>query len=522
MGDPNQTSSRGRKIGRRASYREGAAFGVLTFGSVAMLALIGSVLNSRIYGVNVIGEYALAMATVAAVRLLSTTKERPALVRELSLLDARQPRVTALFYATLTFSTVLTCVVGAIAVAVTELLLTGPISQPELLAPIAVNVAGYALIGNVGENFDVVFNSFRAGRQSFWVRVEMAMVFIAITVPFGLRYGTVWWLIAGTVGSQATGLLHRLVLVRRFMRFTAPWGTIREGFATLPGLIRFGLKITPGALADGVSNESGTWIVASFGSLADVGAYGRAYMLVKQMLILNVRTNEMLFPTLLERRAKGDATGYARALIDSLRYTTILLLLGAAAGGGLASEVMRVFGPGFERGATPLAVLLLVPPLFSLSQIQRVALYSLDRPWLGSICGLLRLVATLALGIVLTSQMGATGAALALVLGFLVDIGLATSVVIRHLEMPVRSLWPAHHWLALVLAYCAAFAAAHFVAAVIAFPFNLLIGGVVAAVVFVAVMVVCRAFNERDLERLRDVRQNLAKRRHRAPAAIAT
>ncbi len=74
MGDPNQTSSRGRKIGRRASYREGAAFGVLTFGSVAMLALIGSVLNSRIYGVNVIGEYALAMATVAAVRLLSTTK----------------------------------------------------------------------------------------------------------------------------------------------------------------------------------------------------------------------------------------------------------------------------------------------------------------------------------------------------------------------------------------------------------------------------------------------------------------
>ena len=107
-------------------------------------------------------------------------------------------------------------------------------------------------------------------------------------------------------------------------------------------------------------------------------------------------------------------------------------------------------------------------------------------------------------------------------LGFLVDIGLATSVVIRHLEMPVRSLWPARHWLALVLAYCAAFAAAHFVAAVIAFPFNLLIGGVVAAVVFVAVMVACRAFNERDLERLRDVRQNLAKRRHRAPAAIAT
>ena len=77
--------------GHRASYREGASFGALTFVITILLSIGSSIATSRLYGIDVIGEYALAMGAVSAVRLLSTAKERPALVRELTQLEARHP-----------------------------------------------------------------------------------------------------------------------------------------------------------------------------------------------------------------------------------------------------------------------------------------------------------------------------------------------------------------------------------------------------------------------------------------------
>ena len=516
VGDKPHGKSGRSVIGRRSSYREGATFGALTFGLVAMLALIGSVANSRMYGVDVIGEYAIGMATVSAVRLISTAKERPALVRELTRLEPRHPRVTGLFVAMLAFSVALTVLVGALALLVTHLLLTGPIGRPSLFVPTAALVAGYVFIGNTGENFDVVFNGFRAGRELFAVRAWMAISFLAISVGLAFAVDTVWGLVIAQLGCMTTSLVHRLFLSRRFMRFSVAGQEICSGFETLPGMIRFGIKIAPGALADGGSNESGTWVVASFGSIADVGGYGRAYLLIKQLTVLSVRLNEMLFPTLVERRTNGDGPGYARAFVDSLRYATIALLVPAAAAAGVAQGVMQVFGPGFNRAAPALAVLLLVPALVALSEMQRVALYSLNRAWLGSVAGFLRFGVTIAFGILLTWKIGAVGAALALVLGFFVDITFCTRIVVPHLEVPFRELWPVRQWLALVLGTVAAFASSHWIYSLLHYPVGIFAGAIVGTVVFLGVLVLGGAINDRDRERVRDVRQNLARRRLRA------
>ena len=514
----DKRKSKGKRQGRRASYREGASYSALTFGSVAVLALTTAIVNSRMYGIDVIGQYALAIATMAAVRLTSTTKERPALVRELTLLEPRHPRVTGLFLATLSFSFVLTLIVSLLALLVTHLLLSGPISQPGVFVPTAAALAGYVFIGNTVENVDVVFNGFRAGRELFWGRLNMAIAFLVISFAVGIFYDTVWGLVAGQVGSMVVGLIQRVWLIRPYMRFSASRDVIRDGYRTLPGLIRFGLKITPGAIADGGSQECGTWIVASFGTIADVGAYGRAYLMIKQLLTLNVRMNAMLFPTLLERRAKKDGPGYARALVDSQRYTTMALMLPAAACGGVAPGIMHLFGSGFGRGAMSLAILVLVPPLTALSQNQRVALLSLDRAGLGSVSGLLRFTATVGLGILLTSQLGAPGAALALVIGLLVDLGFATQIVMRNVMSPLRPLWPVREWLALAFAYAAGFAAGRVVYVVLGFAFGLPLGGIVGGIVFLVALWAGRGFNDRDLERIRDVRQQIARRRGRTPA----
>ncbi len=75
----------------------------LSFLANALLALVTSVIVARLYGVSAIGEFALAGAPAGAVWLLSTVREQPALMRRLTPLAPRDPLVTGLFAAVLSF-----------------------------------------------------------------------------------------------------------------------------------------------------------------------------------------------------------------------------------------------------------------------------------------------------------------------------------------------------------------------------------------------------------------------------------
>ena len=69
---------------RRPTFSEGVAFSVLSFGSIAVLSLVTAVVTARIYGIQVMGEFALAFAPTGIVWVLSSVREQPALVRALA------------------------------------------------------------------------------------------------------------------------------------------------------------------------------------------------------------------------------------------------------------------------------------------------------------------------------------------------------------------------------------------------------------------------------------------------------
>lgn len=492
-------------MGERASYREGAGFNAVSFTIVALIAVVGGVITARLYGIEVIGEYALATATVNAVRLLSSAKERPALMRELAVLSPRAPRVTGLVAATLIFSAALTATIGLIATVVIWFLFNGAVDQPDLFAPAAVSVLGYVVVANTADCLLPVLNSFRAGRALLWIRLHEALVFLALAVLFGIVDGSVWGLIAATIIAAFTAGIHRVVSSRRFMSFRLTREEFRAGMRTLPEMIRFGLKITPGELADGVSNESGTWALGVIGPVAAVGAWGRAYMMTKQVLVLNQRIVDMLFPTLIERQKGGDALGFSRALTDSLRYSAILLLAPAAAAGGAAYGVMALYGEGFGRAADALAIALVVPAIAAASKIQRWALFSVDRPWTSTISGLVRMVVTVAATIWFGSMWGPTGVAAALVLGYLADLAFLSRTLPQHLSVPLLSLWPLRELVVLPVAYAAAFGASRGVYEAIGDLIGLLAGIAVGFVVYALIFGALGAFNERDRARLREM-----------------
>jgi len=215
-----------------------------------------------------------------------------------------------------------------------------------------------------------------------------------------------------------------------------------------------------------------------------------------------MRVTEVLYPTLVGRHTKGDGHGFDRALIDSIRYEMIGMLLIAATIGGAAHSVLEVFGPGFGRATSALALLMLYPALASITVTQTQALWATNRPGRTSVIAIVRLGVTIVLLVVLTPSIGIVGPAIAMLGGFLVVIVLAGLALRLSLTRPLRATWPLRERLALVSAYAAGFTAAklveHAFPSIASLPLCLAAGAVAYAAVFLA----CGGINGRDRHRL--------------------
>ncbi len=498
---------------QHGSYRSGFAFGILSFLAMMVFGVASTIVTARIYGVEVIGEFALTIAPVSALWLLSTAKEQAALIREITGLPPRHPRVTQLFAVVFSFSTVLTFVMAILAGVAAWLLFDGPLHHPELVAPALVSLAGFLVVTNPGWNIDSIFSAFVAGRQLFWVRLHETLSFLAIATVLGLAWHSIWGLVLGTIGGSATALVHRVIAVRPFIRARLTRAEYREGLKALPDLLRFGLKITPGSLAQGVSQQAGVWAIGAVASLATVGAYSRAQTIPDRLQQVNVRIAEVLYPTLVKRHASGDGKGFDRALLDSIRYALVGMLLIAALCGGAAQRILAIFGPGFDRAATVLALLTLYPALAAIVNAQTQALWAVNRPGLTSVVAIARMLLTVGLTIVLTPAIGITGPAIALLAGYLLDVVWRGLVLGRHLSQPLSAIW---HWrerLALVVAYAAGFGAARAVLDADGSLVGLVLALAAGTLAYVAVLALLGAVNRRDHQRLGELVTHLRARR---------
>jgi O-antigen/teichoic acid export membrane protein len=409
------------------------------------------------------------------------------------------------------FSQGLTLVVGLLAAAAAYVLLNGPVSHPELFAPAMAHLGGYVLLKNVSWNMDTVFGAFRAARTLFWVRLHEAVANLAFAVAMTLVTKSVWGLVIAAVATMATSFVHRVIAIRHWLALHVTRPELREGFRTLPEIVRFGLKVTPGTIADGVSQESATWTLAMMGHVTALGAYSRAWLLSARFVQVSYRITEMLFPELVERRRRGDDAGFARALVDTMRYVGTALVLMAAAGGGAAPGIMALYGPGFERGAAALAILLLFPGAQTLSNIQTHALMALDRPATVTYVSLCRMVVTVGAVIPLTLAMGITGTAIGLLAGIVFDFAVRTAIVRHHLHQPFAKLWPLRQALAMAGAYACAFAAARTVDDALGHAAGLVVGLAVGVGVFAIVFVGVGGLSATDKARARRIRRRVLK-----------
>lgn len=499
---------------QRASYTSGLFFGALSFASMLVLGLGSSIVLARVYGVEIIGEYAILLGAMMVVNLLSTLREQEAMIRDIARFDRRDPAITGRFYATLAFSVSMTIVAAAlVSVAVWFLLPSGAIDRPGLVWPAIAMVLGYAFLDKIGWNLDILMSAFRAGPELLWSRLVQAITLIAVAIPLGMMVErSIWGLLIATVLAWALALAVRVYYVRRFLKLWVSRAELREGAEALPGYLRFGVKAGGGSFATTLSDTAPVWILAPLAPIAVVGAWSRVELLTARLVDGLWRVSEMLFPTLVERREGGDTEGYERVLVDTVRYVVAGTLLVAATIGGASNGVMAVFGPGFDVAAGALAVMMLAGPLQGISAVQQLTLYSVDRPLATTVAAFVRMGLIIGLGIVFVLAWGVIGIAIAVVVSLAVGTLIQGRQIAPELSGPITRFWPRRSLIATLLAYGAAFATAFLIDRWSDNHWITLAALIVGTVVFLAVFVAAGAALPRDRERIVRAREKFAGR----------
>lgn len=466
-----------------------------------------------------IGQFALVAAPAGLLWFISNAGEQVAAVRFLVGLRPRDPRITGIFFVVFGFSMMLTTAVGLVITAGSYFLFYGPLDHPGLFAAATVNTVGCILISNPAWNLETPFTALMAGRELFWIRLAQPIVFIVLAVGLSFVDANVWALVIATIGSWSVSLIHRLIAIRPLVDLRPRSAEIREASALLPEILSFGLRMVPGMLAGGITSEVGVWILGAGRSVAAVGAYSRAWNVIRRFIEANWRVGEMLYPSLISRRDAGDSIGFARASIDTMRYVVVLSLLPAAVGGGGADRVMSVFGPGFSQASTALAILLLIPGLALLQAVQEFILLARERPTTVSIASVLELAAAVIFTVALTPSMGINGPAVGLLVSYVVGVLFQGWLLHGTYGAPLRSFFPARYLAGAVVAYAVAFAVSRLLANAI--------GGEVIALAAIAIvgtlaylvtlLLVARPL-PRDRERFRSLVDDRLRRRGVVPS----
>ena len=355
----------------RRSYRRSVGVGVFSFGAVASVTLVSSIVTARLYGVEAFGELALVLAPSLAMNNLSSVREQVGLVKRLSTLEPGSPRITGLALPVFAFSFAFTLLVAIPVTVGAWFVFDGPLDRPDLFDAVLVGMAGYVFVSNTSVNFETILTAFRAAEDLFWVRLHQAIGFLLAAVALHFVWDSVWGLLVATLVAWVTSTGHRIRAAQKYMPLRIDRDELRRGAGELPPIIKFGLKLTPGTIADGISHQIAPWVLGAYTTIAAVGAYSRAWLISSRFIELKGRVTEVLFPTLVERRAQKDEVAEDRALVDSVRYAAVGMLFPAAVLGAVAPGVMALFGPGFEQGADALTILMAVPAIVTLGHPDR-------------------------------------------------------------------------------------------------------------------------------------------------------
>ncbi len=143
------------------------------------------------------------------------------------------------------------------------------------------------------------------------------------------------------------------------------------------------------------------------------GVYAVAYSLSKFLNIFGNAIKTTLFPEMSKLSADEDTDMVGTLTTDALTFSGLFLIPGVVGATIIGDRLMRIYGPGFERGSTVLVILLLGILMYTYTKQLLNTLNAIDRPDLAFRTNAIFIVINIVLNLLLVWSIGWTGAAIA-------------------------------------------------------------------------------------------------------------
>ena len=392
--------------------------------SFALLVLIANRLDNE-----AVGQYAVALAYLNVAQVLSELGLPALLARDL----ARNPvgRVMA-WRAALRTQLLASAAVWGGLLALSPLLVDGPIMQTSLLL-VGATLPFYA----VTSTCQTLFQATERMELIMIVEVAINTLIIALSAVILWMGGGVVALVGVLVGTQAVSAAVCFVILWRVVlnvlnKEVEVQGDNKEHetspaplLPTSPApLLRKAVPFYTLSLADVMLHRLDILLLGFVAGPMVVGLYTLAYAAVRVLMKLIQSYWRALYPTLSRLRDQAPAR-YAWLSRNSLLLSTIGLLAAALVGTFFAADLLdliyptdRIYPPDTSMNAVqPFAILIWIGPIFGLEMYAITQLLVRDRARQGLLPTALHVATLGALLPLLTPQMGASGAALAVLAG---------------------------------------------------------------------------------------------------------
>lgn len=171
-------------------------------------------------------------------------------------------------------------------------------------------------------------------------------------------------------------------------------------------------------------------------SKAQIGIYSVSWTVASTLALFSISINKTLFPEISSLGIENDYERIHGLLTEGLTFTGLLLVPGLFGAILVGDTLLTVFGPQYAAGG-PVLVILIAARLFAAyGDYLTNAISAIDRPDVAFRTNFAYVVANLSLNVVLITQLGWYGAALATALSALFNVAIAGYALSRLVGRP--------------------------------------------------------------------------------------
>ena len=388
----------------------------LGLGAAKLITLLAHLLMTNLGGPVVYGTFALALIPVGILTFVGLGGLHQSIIKYgAPLIQSGHPTVAfvLLFRQAIVVSIGLSAVLAAGVTAIAPSIASAVFAKPEIAVPMQIMAMSLPFVVVL----TMVSYAFRAFQQ-FWPDTLLrnllrGVMLLAGVALFGLvlpplsATHVAWVFTGSTVTAAGLAFLFFRIRIR-----SAVGDSDSERPAT-GAMLRFGVVMTLGVIIHEILLVTDRTLLGVFVSTEEVGLYSGAAMLARQTEFGGIVVHGVLAPH-LARRATGDRVEEVTTTVGkSIALLVIVYMIGVGICAVFAPHLLAVLGPGFEKMATELtvlvagfAVLAVTTPLSSYIQFR-------GRPEQDVLINLLGTAVSAALGLFLIDSLGTLGAAIA-------------------------------------------------------------------------------------------------------------